>query len=193
MLSLSLSKVVMRLVLFSKFTICIINYEQICTCSQCLQDFFFFAGKYLLVDSGYPSRYGFLPPYPHVRYHFDDDDGEEAPLPVGREETFNYMHSALLNTVERVFGVIKSQWRVLRGISLFGEEESQTKIIVAAFVLYNFMIDSNDPHFMTQHPPYNGYPHDPQAPPLHTWYNAPNSEKAMTAYREYIANQVYHD
>lgn len=77
------------------------------------------------------------------------------------------------NTVERDFGVIKSQWRVLRGIPLYGEEAAQTKIIVATFALHNFMTDSNDPHFMTQNPLYNGYPRVPQAPPLRSWYDSP--------------------
>uniref|UniRef100_A0A0D3GZ28 Uncharacterized protein n=1 Tax=Oryza barthii TaxID=65489 RepID=A0A0D3GZ28_9ORYZ len=49
----------------------------------------------------------------------------------------------------------------------------------------------NGLHFMTHHPLYNGYPHVPQAPPLRTWYDSPNSEAAMSAYREAIANQVY--
>lgn len=79
----------------------------------------------------------------------------------------------------------------LTGIPLFGEADAQTKIIVATFALHNFKIDSNDLHFMTHHPLYNGYPHVPQAPPLRTWYDSPNSEAAMSAYREAIANQVY--
>lgn len=102
------------------------------------------------------------------------------------------MHSAMRNTVERDFGVIKSQWRVLRGIPLYGEEAAQTKIIVATFALHNFMTDSNDPHFMTQNPLYNGYPRVPQAPPLRSWYDSPNSEEAMLTYRKTIANQMYH-
>lgn len=53
------------------------------------------------MGSGYASWYGFLPPYPHVRYHLDDFEGSEATLPHGKEETFNYIHSFLCNTMER--------------------------------------------------------------------------------------------
>ncbi|BAF28254.1 Os11g0477400 [Oryza sativa Japonica Group] len=47
-------------------------------------------GKYFLVDSGYASRYRFLPPYPHVWYHLDEFAGNKgAALPHGKEDTFN--------------------------------------------------------------------------------------------------------
>lgn len=63
-----------------------------------------FPGKYLLVDYGYPSRYGFLPPYPHVLYHLDDFDNDKAPPLVGKEETFNYMHSACIIQLKEFLG-----------------------------------------------------------------------------------------
>ncbi len=121
-----------------------------------------YPGKYLLVDSGYACRCGFLPPYPHVRYHLNEFAGQ----PQGREETFNYTHSSLRTSVERAFGVMKSQWRIFREIPLFPRPNTQTKIIHCVFALHNFRLDSADPHFMTQNWLYNGYPPIPQAPPL---------------------------
>ncbi|CAN6178770.1 unnamed protein product [Urochloa humidicola] len=146
-------------------------------------------GKYFLVDSGYSCRYGFLPPYMNVRYHTDE---WEAAQPVGREEHYNFLHSSLRNAIERVFGIVKGQWRILKGIPYFPDPTTQPSIILAAFALHNFRMDiSRDPHFITQNPLYNGYPIQPVHPPLADAYDAPNSEIAMSQLREAIADMVF--
>jgi hypothetical protein len=64
---------------------------------------FLFAGKYYLVDAGYPNEYGYLSPYKGKRYHLQDF--RHRGQPNGREEVFNCAHSSLRNVIECSFGV----------------------------------------------------------------------------------------
>jgi hypothetical protein len=64
-----------------------------------------FAGKYYLVDAGYPNEYGYLGPYKGERYHFQEF--RRRGQPSGRKEVFNRAHSSLRNVIERSFGVWK--------------------------------------------------------------------------------------
>nr|ABF97686.1 transposon protein, putative, CACTA, En/Spm sub-class [Oryza sativa Japonica Group] len=146
--------------------------------------------KYLLVDSGYPSRMGFLAPYPRVRYHKDQFKGPRAPPPEGREEKFNYIHAKLRNIIERQFGIVKKQWKILKGIPYNPYKNVQSDIILAAFCLHNFRIDSKQNDFQANNPLYNGNPIAPIAPPFSNMYYAGNSAQAMKAYRDAIANSV---
>ncbi|WVZ64429.1 hypothetical protein U9M48_013939 [Paspalum notatum var. saurae] len=63
-------------------------------------------GKYYLVDSGYPLREGYMPPYRKSRYHLKDF---ETKGPENLNEIFNFHHSSLRNVVERSFGVLKNR------------------------------------------------------------------------------------
>jgi hypothetical protein len=69
-----------------------------------------YAGKYYLVDSGYPNRNGFLAPYKGQRYHISEWEHHQ---PVGSKEVFNQTHSSLRNMIEQSFGVLKMKWRIL--------------------------------------------------------------------------------
>jgi hypothetical protein len=66
---------------------------------------FLFAGKYYLVDAGYPNEYGYLGPYKGEMYHLQEFRCREQPS--GRKEMFNRAHSSLCNVIERSFGVWK--------------------------------------------------------------------------------------
>jgi len=68
---------------------------------------FLFAGKYYLVDAGYPNEYGYLVPYKGERYHLQDF--RRGGQPSGREEVFNRAHSSLRNVIECSFGVWKQR------------------------------------------------------------------------------------
>jgi hypothetical protein len=65
------------------------------------------AGKYYLVDVGYPNEYGYLGPYKGERYHFQDF--WRRGQPPSQEKRFNHAHSLLLNVIERAFGVWKQR------------------------------------------------------------------------------------
>ena len=98
------------------------------------------AGMYYLVDSGYPNRKGYLAPYKNNTYHLPDCRREG--LPTGREEIFNYAHASLRNCIERIFGILKNKWRILKAVPSYGLV-TQKKIILACIALHNFIRDSN--------------------------------------------------
>jgi hypothetical protein len=98
------------------------------------------ADTYYLVDSGYPNKKGFLAPYKNNTYHIPDFRREGRPS--NREELFNYLHSSLRNAVERVFGVLKNKWRILKYIPSYGLV-TQKRIILACIALHNFIRDSH--------------------------------------------------
>ncbi|CAN6711241.1 unnamed protein product [Malus baccata var. baccata] len=71
-----------------------------------------YIGKYYLVDAGYPQMRGYLGPYEGERYHLPDfHRGAE---PTGHKEVFNHIHSSLRSIIERIFGVWKKRWAILR-------------------------------------------------------------------------------
>ncbi|KAL5558528.1 hypothetical protein UlMin_034739 [Ulmus minor] len=72
--------------------------------------------KYYLVDSGYANRTGYLAPYRGTNYHLRD----QRRLGYDRKkEMFNFCHTSLRNAVERTFGIWKSRFRILRGVSQY--------------------------------------------------------------------------
>ncbi|XP_075652591.1 uncharacterized protein LOC142622913 [Castanea sativa] len=94
------------------------------------------AGKYYVVDLGYPMKRGFLAPYKGERHHIPEfERGEEL---HHLEEKFNYLHSSLRSVIERTFGVWKNKWRILRNMPPF-HICTQCHIIVATMVLHNFI------------------------------------------------------
>jgi hypothetical protein len=75
------------------------------------------AGKYYLVDSGYPNRKGYLAPYKGQKYHISE--WQNVRQPVGSKEVFNFARSSLCNVIERSFGVLKIKWRILLNLPSF--------------------------------------------------------------------------
>ncbi|XP_010507440.1 PREDICTED: uncharacterized protein LOC104784067 [Camelina sativa] len=69
------------------------------------------SGKYYLVDSGYPTRRGYLGPHRGLRYHLGQF--ARGGPPVSARELFNRKHSGLRSVIERTFGVWKAKWRIL--------------------------------------------------------------------------------
>jgi hypothetical protein len=69
--------------------------------------FLSFAGKYYVVDTGYPNRPGYLAPYKGERYHMPEwHRGMEPNTP---KEKFNRKHSSIRNVIERSFGLLKNE------------------------------------------------------------------------------------
>jgi len=66
-----------------------------------------FAGKYYLVDAGYPNEYRYLSPYKSERYHFQEF--RRRGQPSGRKKVFNHAHSSPYNVIECSFRVWKQR------------------------------------------------------------------------------------
>lgn len=94
------------------------------------------AGKFYLVDSGYPNRIGYLAPFKGTKYHLAEF--RQGPQACGKKEVFNCIHSFLLNIIKRAFGVLRMKWRVLLDLPSYPIEK-QSKIIIACMALHNFI------------------------------------------------------
>ena len=147
---------------------------------------FLLAGKYYLVDSGYPNKTGYLAPFKEQRYHVPDFQG--AP-PRNMLEKFNHLHSCLRNAIERAFGVLKMKWRILLAIPHFHDPETQAKIITACMCLHNFIRDSKlcDQHF--EQFERCAYVHEESAS-VTGGANPSSSDSFMAALRQSIAESI---
>jgi len=90
-------------------------------------------GKFYLVDAGYAVRLGFLPPYRGTRYHLKEFGNNK---PSNPHELFNLRHSSKRTTVERGFGGLKNQFRILDN-KPFHPYKTQVKLVIACCILHN--------------------------------------------------------
>ena len=94
-------------------------------------------GKYYLADAGFSFTDGLLVPFRGVRYHLREwAQGSEKPQ--NRNELYNLRHASYRNVVERIFGVMKRRWRIVREANSFSLV-TNAKIISACAVLHNFI------------------------------------------------------
>ncbi|KAL5580413.1 hypothetical protein UlMin_012855 [Ulmus minor] len=93
------------------------------------------AAKYYLVDAGYKNKAGFLAPFRGENYHLHDRRWEDGDR---RKEMFNYRHASLRNVIEKIFGVWKNRFRILREIPRYPLEK-QRDLVIACAVLHNFI------------------------------------------------------
>ena len=96
------------------------------------------AGKYYVVDAGYPNRPGYLAPYKGERYHLPEwHRGMEPTTP---REKFNRVHSSVCNVIERSFGLWKMKWPILYKMPKYSML-TQKKLVAATMVLHNFILE----------------------------------------------------
>jgi hypothetical protein len=100
---------------------------------------------FMLVDSGYPNKEGFLAPYKGQRYHVPEF--QHGP-PVGLKEVFNHSHSSLRNMIEWCFGIIKNKWRILGYLPSYLIHK-QPQIIVACMTLHIILLGTMPYMMMT--------------------------------------------
>jgi hypothetical protein len=74
------------------------------------------AGKYYVIDSGYPSEYEFLGPYRGETYH--NSEFHRRGQPRSREELFNQVHSSVRCAIERIVGVWKKKKNFAKHVSV---------------------------------------------------------------------------
>ncbi|KAL4367185.1 hypothetical protein GQ457_05G027840 [Hibiscus cannabinus] len=94
------------------------------------------AGKYYVVDAGYPNIPGFLAPFRGQRYHARDFIGRHQPK--GKEELFNMRHSSVRNVIERSIGVLKKRFAILRDMPNYPLRK-QRYIPKACCTIHNFI------------------------------------------------------
>jgi hypothetical protein len=93
--------------------------------------------KYYLADAGYGLTPHFLTPYRGVRYHLKEfAQGKQRP--ENAKELFNLRHASLRNAVERIFGVLKKRFPVLKTQCEY-KLETQVRLVKALCCLHNYI------------------------------------------------------
>lgn len=87
-----------------------------------------------------------MTPYHKTRYHQSEFWGAN---PRGAWEIFNQAHSSLRSCIKRVFGILKTRWKLLVVILIYSPQD-QNRIICTSCVLHNCIRISNilDPAFV---------------------------------------------
>ena len=98
--------------------------------------------SYYLADGGYSKNNRMLlVPYQKTRYHLREFKASKQ-KPATPEELFNLRHAQFRNCIERLFGITKLRWPVLRDGPHYGFNfKMQRRIVVALAALHNFMQD----------------------------------------------------
>jgi len=86
-----------------------------------------------------------LTPYRGARYHVREQILAGVP-PVNKEELFNLRHAQLRNAIERIFGVLKARFAIVRSASGY-DYNSVTCIINAAVIIHNFIRQQGDDEY----------------------------------------------
>jgi hypothetical protein len=94
-------------------------------------------GKFWLGDAGYANTDTILVPYRSTRYHLKEQR-LAGKKPETSKELYNLRHASLRNVVERIFGVVKRKYQILRSPSEYSIA-TQNRIILVCCVLHNFV------------------------------------------------------
>ena len=94
------------------------------------------AGKYYLIDSGYPNEYSYLGQFRGERFHLLEF--HRWGQPRSWEEEFNRVYSSLRCVIKHTFGVWKKTWWILQTMHEF-PYKSHVKIVVASMALHNYI------------------------------------------------------
>jgi hypothetical protein len=93
--------------------------------------------KYYLADAGYGLTPNFLTPYRGVRYHLKEF-AQGTQRPQNAKEIFNLRHASLRNAIERIFGVLKKRFPILKKQCEY-KLGTQVKLVKALCCLHNFI------------------------------------------------------
>ncbi|KAK5772816.1 hypothetical protein PVK06_049113 [Gossypium arboreum] len=99
-------------------------------------------GKYYLADARYNIRNEYITPYRGVRYHLKEFSAQGL---ENAKKLFNLHHLLLQITIERVFGILKKQFRVLDA-EPFWNFQTQVDIVLACRIIDNHImgVDPSD-------------------------------------------------
>ncbi|XP_052625957.1 uncharacterized protein LOC128132975 [Lactuca sativa] len=91
--------------------------------------------KYYLCDAAYTNTRGFMAPYRNTRYWLADFRRNRA---LTKEEMFNHAHAQLRNIIERVYGVLKMRFPILKRMAPY-PFPVQRDIVIACVAVHNFI------------------------------------------------------
>ena len=94
-------------------------------------------GKFYLVDAGYANTPQFLAPYRGTRYHLQEQ-GRAQQKPQSYQELFNLRHAQLRNHIERIIGILKKRYDILKAATSY-DINTQVDISMACCMLHNFI------------------------------------------------------
>ena len=147
-------------------------------------------GKYWLGDAGYANTDTILVPYRGTRYHLKEQRLSKK-KPENAKELFNLRHASLRNVIERIFGVLKRKYQILRSASEYSIE-TQTRIILACCALHNFVrsIEGDSADILLEKEP-----QEPQVDiqPAIKYPEGQVSSKRMDKFRDELAEKMWKD
>ncbi|ODN73084.1 hypothetical protein L198_08314, partial [Cryptococcus wingfieldii CBS 7118] len=94
-------------------------------------------GRFYLADAGYGAHPGLRVPYRGKRYHLKEW-GKAGTRPKNKEELYNLRHAQARNVIERIFGVVKERFSIMKHGSEFSMAD-QFRTIYAVCVLHNMI------------------------------------------------------
>ena len=97
-------------------------------------------GKYYLVDNGYSTRPGFIPPYKGTRCHLKKFNSR---TPTNRQEVFNLRHSSTHTSTKCAFGSLKGRFKVLASRS-FISFKTQAELVLACCTLHSYILSGGE-------------------------------------------------
>ncbi|KAH9114247.1 hypothetical protein LEN26_013057 [Aphanomyces euteiches] len=104
-------------------------------------------GKMLLGDAGYGLKENLMTPYRGVRYHLREwASGSQRPQ--NAKELYNLRHSQQRNSIERIFGVLKTRFKILESSPGY-PFTTQMNLVYTLCALHNAIMKlENDTHFL---------------------------------------------
>ncbi|MBW0541992.1 hypothetical protein O181_081707 [Austropuccinia psidii MF-1] len=150
-------------------------------------NFFVPQNRYYLADAGYTLTKSFLTPYRGTRYHLREQARAQL-RPQTKEELFNLRHAALRNVVERVFGLLKMKYPILRRPSDYSVPV-QNNLIFSIACLHNYIIFHGPPQSEDDERIQNEVElHDDTQ---HVPDNENNDDRLMNSFRTRMATEMW--
>lgn len=153
-------------------------------------------GKYWLADAGYSNSDGLLVPYRGTRYHLREQRLAArggGGRPENAKELFNLRHSSLRNAIERIFGVVKRKYKILRLAPEY-PVKTQARIVLACAAIHNFVKteEGNDAdRFLSTRT--NRRPRDTTPPVTYPSSDNEVSSQDMETFRDQLAGKMWAD
>jgi hypothetical protein len=147
-------------------------------------------GKYWLADAGFYNCDFMMTPYPRTRYHLKEWDLVDW-KPENKEELFNLRHASLRNAIERIFGIFKRRFQIMKKPTELSIEQ-QVDLVIVLTALFNFI--SNREQILEVIPGFESSDEPDQTIPTTPAPSTLKYEKeSMKTLRDSLATEMWHD